>query len=90
MILPAEGRDENGAGFGRTGQYGVTRTRLREVLEEAEGWDIVHISGRERHRLVRRSRSGHGTSGCSAATKHTLPEMSSQDHSPERAWFLPR
>ena len=49
MILPAEGRDENGAGFGRTGQYGVTRTRLREVLEEAEGWDIVHISGGERH-----------------------------------------
>jgi hypothetical protein len=26
-------------------QYGVTRDRLREVLEEAEGWDIVHISG---------------------------------------------
>jgi hypothetical protein len=26
-------------------QYGVTRSRLREVLEEAEGWDIIHISG---------------------------------------------
>ena len=26
-------------------QYGVTRDRLREVLREAEGWDIVHISG---------------------------------------------
>jgi hypothetical protein len=26
-------------------QYGVTRDRLREVLQEAEGWDIVHISG---------------------------------------------
>ena len=26
-------------------QYGVTRDRLQEVLQEAEGWDIVHISG---------------------------------------------
>ena len=26
-------------------QYGVTRDRLRDVLEEAEGWDIIHISG---------------------------------------------
>ena len=26
-------------------QYGVTRDRLREILEEAEGWDIIHISG---------------------------------------------
>jgi tetratricopeptide (TPR) repeat protein len=26
-------------------QYGVTRDRLRVVLEEAEGWDIIHISG---------------------------------------------
>ena len=26
-------------------QYGVTRERLRDVLEEAEGWDIIHISG---------------------------------------------
>jgi len=26
-------------------QYGVTRRRLREVLEEAEGWDVIHISG---------------------------------------------
>jgi tetratricopeptide (TPR) repeat protein len=26
-------------------QYGVTRARLREVLQEAEGWDIIHVSG---------------------------------------------
>jgi len=26
-------------------QYGVTRARLREVLEEAEGWDVIHVSG---------------------------------------------
>ncbi|MCO5996344.1 CHAT domain-containing protein [Actinoallomurus rhizosphaericola] len=26
-------------------QYGATRERLREVLEEDEGWDVVHISG---------------------------------------------
>ena len=26
-------------------QYGVTRDRLREALEEGEGWDIIHISG---------------------------------------------
>lgn len=26
-------------------QYGVTRDRLRDVLEDAEGWDIIHISG---------------------------------------------
>ena len=26
-------------------QYGVTRERLREVLEEDEGWDVIHISG---------------------------------------------
>jgi hypothetical protein len=26
-------------------QYGVTRDRLRDVLEEAEGWDAIHISG---------------------------------------------
>jgi tetratricopeptide (TPR) repeat protein len=26
-------------------QYGVTRERLQDVLEEAEGWDIIHISG---------------------------------------------
>ena len=26
-------------------QYGVTRERLRGVVEEAEGWDIIHISG---------------------------------------------
>ena len=26
-------------------QYGVTRERLRAVLEEAEGWDVIHISG---------------------------------------------
>ncbi len=26
-------------------QYGVTRKALRDVLEEGEGWDIVHFSG---------------------------------------------
>jgi len=26
-------------------QYGVTRARLRDVLEEDEGWDIIHLSG---------------------------------------------
>jgi hypothetical protein len=26
-------------------QYGVTRDALREVLEDGEGWDIVHFSG---------------------------------------------
>jgi tetratricopeptide (TPR) repeat protein len=26
-------------------QYGTTRQRLREVLEEGDGWDLVHFSG---------------------------------------------
>jgi tetratricopeptide (TPR) repeat protein len=26
-------------------QYGATRNRLRDILEEAESWDIIHISG---------------------------------------------
>ncbi|MDL4777725.1 CHAT domain-containing protein [Actinomadura xylanilytica] len=26
-------------------QYGVTRERLNDVIAEAEGWDVVHISG---------------------------------------------
>jgi hypothetical protein len=26
-------------------QYGVTRDRLRDVLSEGEGWDIIHVSG---------------------------------------------
>lgn len=26
-------------------QYGVTRERLRDVLDEDEGWDLIHISG---------------------------------------------
>lgn len=26
-------------------QYGVTRSRLREILDEPSGWDIVHVSG---------------------------------------------
>ena len=26
-------------------QYGVTRERLRDVLKEDEGWDVIHISG---------------------------------------------
>jgi tetratricopeptide (TPR) repeat protein len=26
-------------------QYGVTRERLRDVLEDGDGWDLIHISG---------------------------------------------
>ena len=26
-------------------QYGATRDTLRDVLEEAEGWDVIHLSG---------------------------------------------
>ena len=26
-------------------QYGVTRARLQDVLDEGEGWDVIHISG---------------------------------------------
>jgi hypothetical protein len=26
-------------------QYGVTRDRLRAVLQEPEGWDVIHVSG---------------------------------------------
>jgi hypothetical protein len=26
-------------------QYGVTRQQLREVLQEEEGWDLIHVSG---------------------------------------------
>lgn len=26
-------------------QYGVTRQRLREILAEEDGWDLIHISG---------------------------------------------
>ncbi len=26
-------------------QYGVTREWLRDVLEEGEGWDVIHVSG---------------------------------------------
>ena len=26
-------------------QYGATRDTLQEALEEAEGWDIIHLSG---------------------------------------------
>jgi hypothetical protein len=26
-------------------QYGVTRQRLRDVLEEGEGWDVIHVAG---------------------------------------------
>jgi tetratricopeptide (TPR) repeat protein len=29
-------------------QYGVTRERLWDVLEETEGWDIIHVSGHAR------------------------------------------
>jgi tetratricopeptide (TPR) repeat protein len=26
-------------------QYGATRDRLQDALEEAEGWDVIHVSG---------------------------------------------
>jgi hypothetical protein len=26
-------------------QYGVTRDRLRDLLEQGEGWDVIHFSG---------------------------------------------
>ncbi|HEX3963297.1 MAG TPA: CHAT domain-containing protein [Trebonia sp.] len=39
--IAAEGR----AADVRVLQYGVTRERLRDVLTEAEGWDVIHISG---------------------------------------------
>jgi PAS domain-containing protein len=26
-------------------QYGVSRQRLRDVLEEGEGWDVIHVAG---------------------------------------------
>src|ERR1039458_3879693 len=26
-------------------QYGVTRDRLRDVLADGEGWDVIHVSG---------------------------------------------
>lgn len=29
-------------------QYGVTRKSLKDVLEEAEGWDVIHFSGHGR------------------------------------------
>jgi hypothetical protein len=29
----------------RTLQYGVTRSRLRDVLQDGEGWDVIHFSG---------------------------------------------
>ncbi len=37
--------DEGKAADVRVLQYGVTRQRLRDVLGEPEGWDIVHVSG---------------------------------------------
>lgn len=34
-------------------QYGVTRERLRETVEESQGWDMLHISGHgDRGQLV--------------------------------------
>jgi hypothetical protein len=39
--IAAEGR----AAEVRVLQYGVTRDRLRDVLTESEGWDVIHISG---------------------------------------------
>ncbi|MFG1966094.1 CHAT domain-containing protein [Nonomuraea sp. NPDC049028] len=40
-------------------QYGTTRERLTEILEEAEGWDVIHISGHgDRGALVLEHPSG--------------------------------
>lgn len=33
------------AAYAQVLQYGVTRERLRDVLEEADGWDIIHVAG---------------------------------------------
>ncbi len=45
-------------------QYGVTRDRLRDVLEEAEGWDIIHISGHGRPgELLLETADGHARPG---------------------------
>ena len=29
----------------RVAQYGVTRQRLREIAEDGDGWDVLHLSG---------------------------------------------
>jgi len=43
MIRRVAGRGK--AAEVRVVQYGVTRDRLRKILEEGEGWDVIHISG---------------------------------------------
>jgi tetratricopeptide (TPR) repeat protein len=46
LVKLIQGIDATGrAAEVRVLQYGVTRDRLRDVLEEAEGWDVIHISG---------------------------------------------
>lgn len=43
MIRRVAGRGK--AAEVRVLQYGVTRDRLHRILEEGEGWDVIHISG---------------------------------------------
>jgi hypothetical protein len=44
--IAASGSASNGGAADiRVLQYGVTRDRLRDILQEAEGWDIIHVSG---------------------------------------------
>jgi CHAT domain len=46
LVALIEGIDATGRSADvRVLQYGVTRSRLQDVLEEAEGWDVIHISG---------------------------------------------
>lgn len=43
-LLSASGRDITL----ETRQYGTTRDKLKEALEEGDGWDVVHLSGHGR------------------------------------------
>jgi hypothetical protein len=46
LVRLIEGIDAVGqAAEVRVLQYGVTRDRLRDALEDADGWDIIHVSG---------------------------------------------
>ncbi|HEU5472709.1 MAG TPA: CHAT domain-containing protein [Actinophytocola sp.] len=43
-LVQAVAQTQNRSILLRVVQYGVTRARLREVVEEADGWDVIHIS----------------------------------------------
>jgi hypothetical protein len=46
LVTLIQGIDATGrAADVRVLQYGVTRDRLQDALEEAEGWDVIHVSG---------------------------------------------